>query len=33
MYYLNDSVSPPGLVVGQLDPTLLWHWRLGHPSL
>jgi len=33
MYYLDEGVSPTGLVVGQPDPILLWHWRLGHPSL
>jgi len=33
MYYLDDGVSPTGLVAGQPDPILLWHWRLGHPSL
>jgi len=31
MYYLDDGVSPTGLVAGH--PLLLWHWRLGHPSL
>ena len=33
MYYLDDRVSPTGLVVGQPDPTILWYWRLGHSSL
>ena len=32
-YYLDDRVTPTGLVAGQPDPVLLWHWRLGHPSL
>jgi len=31
--YLDDRVTPTGLVAGQLDPALLWHWRLGHSSL
>ena len=26
-------MSPTGLVAGQPDPILLWHWLLGHPSL
>ena len=26
-------MSPTGLVAGQPDPILLWHWRLGDPSL
>ena len=33
IYYLNDRVTPTSLVAGQPDPVLLWHWRLGHPSL
>ena len=33
MYYLDDGVSPTGLVAGQHDPILLRYWRLGHPSL
>ena len=33
IYYLEDRVTPTGLVAGQSDPVLLWHWRLGHPSL
>jgi len=33
MYYLDDIVSPTCLVADQPDPTLLWHWRLSHPSL
>ena len=33
MYYLDDSVSPISLVADQPDPTLLWHWCLGHPLL
>jgi len=33
MYYLDDEVSLAGLVAGQPDPILLWHGRLGHPSL
>jgi len=33
MYYLDDGVSPTGLTASQPDPTLLWHWRLGYPSL
>jgi len=33
MYYLNGGVSSTSLIVDQPDPTLLWHWRLGHPSL
>jgi len=32
-YYLDDRVTPTGWVAGQPDPILLWHWRLGHPSL
>jgi len=30
---LDDEVSLTGLIAGQHDPVLLWHWRLGHPSL
>ena len=26
-------MSPTGLVAGQSDPILLWHWCLGHPTL
>jgi len=26
-------VTPTGLVAGQPDPVLHWHWRLGHPSV
>jgi len=33
IYYLDDRVTPTGLVGGQFDPVLLRHWRLGHPSL
>jgi len=33
MYYLNDNIFPTRLVAGQPDFTLMWHWRLGHPSL
>ena len=33
IYYLNDRVTPTGLVAGQPDLVLLWHWRLGHPSV
>ena len=33
IYYLDDRVTPTDLVAGQPDPVLLWHWRLGHPSL
>ena len=33
MYYLDNGVFPTGLVAGQPDPILLWHWSLGHPSL
>ena len=33
IYYLDDRMGPAGLVAGQHDPDLLWHWRLGHPSL
>ena len=33
MYYLNDGVSPTGLVAGQPDPIILRYWRLGHLSL
>ena len=25
IYYLNDRVTPTGLVAGQPDPVLLWH--------
>jgi len=30
---VDNGVSPTGLVVGQPDSILLWHWCLGHPSL
>ena len=33
MYYLEDRVTPTGLVVGQPDLVLLWHWRMSHPSV
>ena len=33
IYYLDDRVTPTGLVAGQSDLVLLWHWRLGHPSV
>ena len=33
MYYLDDQVTPTDLVADQPDHVLLWHWRLGHPSL
>ena len=26
-------MTPTGLVAGQPDPVLLWHWRLNHPSV
>ena len=26
-------MTPTGLVAGQPDLVLLWHWRLGHPLL
>jgi len=26
-------VTPTGLVAGQPDLVLLWHWRSGHPSM
>jgi len=26
MYYLDDGVSPTGLIAVQPDPILLWHW-------
>jgi len=32
-YYLDDQVTLIGLVADQPDPVLLWHWRLGHPSV
>ena len=29
-----NRVSPTGLVAGQPDAVLLWHWRpVGHPSV
>ena len=31
--YLDDRVTPTGLVVGEPDPILLWHWRFGHHSV
>ena len=33
IYYLEDPVTPTSLVAGQFDLILLWHRRLGHPSL
>jgi len=33
IYYLDDRVTPTGLIAGQPDLVLLWHWRLGHPSV
>jgi len=30
---MDDRVSPTGLIAGQRDLVILWHWRLGHPSL
>ena len=30
IYYLDDRVTLAGLVAGQPDLILLWHWRLGH---
>jgi len=33
IYYLDDRVTPTGLVAGQPDLVLFWHWRLGHPSV
>ena len=33
IYYLDDRVTHTGLVAGQPYPVLLWHWRLGHPSV
>jgi len=30
---MDDGVSPTRLVAGHPDFILLWHWRLGHPSL
>ena len=26
-------MTPTGLVAGHPDSILLWHWRMGHPSL
>ena len=26
-------MTPTGLIAGQSDPVLLWHWRLGYPSV
>ena len=33
IYYLDDRVTPTGLVADQSDPMLLWRWRLSHPSV
>jgi len=33
MYYLDDRVTPTGLVADEPDPVLLWHGRLGHFSV
>jgi len=33
IYYLDDRVTPTGLVSDQPDTVLLWRWRLGHPSV
>jgi len=33
IYYLDDRVTSMGLVAGQSDLVLLWHWRLSYPSL
>ena len=33
IYYMDNRVTSTGLVAGKFDPVLLWHWRLGHPSL
>ena len=33
MYYLDDIVNLTVLVVDQPDHVLLWHCRLGHPSV
>jgi len=33
IYYLDDRMTLTGLVAGHPDLILLWHWRLGHPSL
>jgi len=30
---LDSRMIPTGLVADQPDPVLLWHWRLGHPSV
>jgi len=28
IYYLDDRVTPMGLVAGQPHPVLLWYWHL-----
>ena len=33
IYYLDDRVTPTGLVAGHPNPVILWHWRLGHHAL
>ena len=29
---MDERVTPTGLVAGQPDLVLLWHWHLDHPS-
>ena len=33
MPYLDDKVTPTGLLADQPDPVLLWHCHLDHPSV
>ena len=33
IYYLDDRVTLTGLIAGQHDSALLWHWRLGYSSV
>jgi len=33
MYYLDDRVTPNGLLAGQHDTAVLLHWRLSHPFM